>query len=77
MSTRREFLMGTAAASLAAGPYVHVAKADSQKATDAARSMKTYTIPHSDLVVSRIAYGKRDAGSRRDRAAISYRARFE
>ena len=70
MSTRREFLtqaaVATVMASAAAAP---VAAAESKAASATATTgkpagpMKTYTIPHTDLVVSRLAYGNAMIGS--------------
>jgi len=66
MSTRREFLTQTAAATLltsAAPPLsssstaAQEPKAGASTPAKAAAPMQTYTIPHTDLVVSRLAYG--------------------
>jgi predicted oxidoreductase len=64
MSTRREFLTQAAVASFMAGPAAAAAEAAETKtapsgATTAkpAAGMKTYTVPHTELVVSRLAYG--------------------
>jgi predicted oxidoreductase len=63
MSTRREFLTqaattlltGGAAAAAAADPAAVAAA--SNTAAKPAGAMKTYTVPHTELVVSRLAYG--------------------
>ena len=53
MSTRREFLTRAAAATLLA----KAATAPGTAETKAAAALKTYTVPHTDLVVTRLAYG--------------------
>lgn len=58
MSTRRSFLMQTAAASALAAANVPVTQAVAKDTAAASKTpMKTYRIPHTDVVVSRIAYG--------------------
>ena len=63
MSTRREFLTQAAVATFMAGAAAAPAEAAETKpvpsGTAAAKpaAMKTYTVPHTDLVVSRLAYG--------------------
>ena len=64
MSTRREFLTQSAVAALlttAAAPLSSVESREAQGAAPpaggAAGAMKTCRIPHTDLVVSRLAYG--------------------
>jgi len=70
MSTRREFLTQAEVASvMASGAAAPVAAAESKAAPATATTgkpagpMKTYTIPHTDLVVSRLAYGNAMIGS--------------
>jgi len=70
MSTRREFLTQAAVATVmtsAAAAPVAVAESKAAPATATtgkpAGPMKTYTIPHTDLVVSRLAYGNAMIGS--------------
>jgi predicted oxidoreductase len=65
MSNRREFLTQAAAATLlarAAGEPASAAEAKSAPGSATAGTkpggaMKTYTVPHTDLVVTRLAYG--------------------
>jgi len=64
MSTRREFLTQAAAATLLTGGATAAGAAEpaavpttSTTAAKPAGAMKTYTIPHTELVVSRLAYG--------------------
>jgi predicted oxidoreductase len=62
MSTRREFLTQAAVATFMAGAAAARADAAETKtapsgSTTAKPAMKTYTVPHTDLVVSRLAYG--------------------
>lgn len=58
MSTRREFLVQTAAATAAAAASPHVALAAAQVTfAGLKKSMNTYKIAKTDLAVSRIAYG--------------------
>jgi predicted oxidoreductase len=65
MSTRREFLTQAAVATLVAGASASPAGGTQAKAAPSASAtaakptgtMKTYTVPHTDLVVSRLAYG--------------------
>jgi len=64
MSTRREFLTQAAVASfVASAAAAPLAAAESKAAPPTASAgkptggMKTYTVPHTDLVVSRLAYG--------------------
>jgi predicted oxidoreductase len=65
MSTRREFLTRTAAATLLAkaatapGSTAETTAAPGTAATTTkpAGALKTYTVPHTDLVVTRLAYG--------------------
>jgi predicted oxidoreductase len=67
MSTRREFLTQAAAASFvatAAAPAAAASPPEAQAATtgsattvNPAGSMKSYKVPHSDLLVSRLSYG--------------------
>ena len=54
MSTRREFLTRAAAATLLAKAATAPGSAAETKATAA---LKTYAVPHTDLVVTRLAYG--------------------
>ena len=54
MSTRREFLTRAAAATLLAKAATAPGSAAETKA---AAALKTYTVPHTDLVVTRLAYG--------------------
>jgi predicted oxidoreductase len=71
MSTRREFLTQAAVASFIARPGASRADAAEAKAAAAgpapiarpAGAMQTYTVPHTDLVVSRLAYGNAMIGS--------------
>jgi predicted oxidoreductase len=70
MSTRREFLTQAAVASFVASAAAAPAAATESKADPATASagkpagaMKTYTVPHTDLVVSRLAYGNAMIGS--------------
>jgi predicted oxidoreductase len=71
MSTRREFLTQAAVASFissAAAPFADAADTKAAAAGPAAATkpsgaMKTYTVPHTDLVVSRLAYGNAMIGS--------------
>ena len=71
MSTRREFLTRAAVASLIAGGAASGADAAEAKAAATgsaaaakrAGAMKTYTVPHTDLVVSRLAFGNAMIGS--------------
>src|SRR5215469_3606335 len=71
MSTRREFLTQAAVASLITGTAAAVADAAEEKtaatgsaaAAKPAGAMKTYTVPHTDLVVSRLAFGNAMIGS--------------
>ena len=65
MSTRREFLTQAAVATLLTSAAAASSRAAEPAAAPAAPAaaakpagtMKTYTIPHTDLVVSRLAYG--------------------
>ena len=63
MSTRREFLTQAAAATLVAKAAPSAGSAADAKAAPGSGStkpsgpMKTYTVPHTDLVVTRLAYG--------------------
>ena len=65
MSTRREFLTRAAVAAFIASNTAPLAEAAEAKAAAAgpaaaakpAGGLKTYTVPHTDLVVSRLAYG--------------------
>jgi predicted oxidoreductase len=57
MSTRREFLTQAAVATLLASADAARAAAPQAKAAQAAGPMRTYTVPHTDLVVTRLAYG--------------------
>jgi len=71
MSTRREFLTRAAVASVIASNTAPLAEAAEAKAAAAgpaaaakpAGGLKTYTVPHTDLVVSRLAYGNAMIGS--------------
>ncbi len=70
MSTRREFLTQAAVATLLAGATAAAADAAETEAAPSgstaakpARSMKTCTVPHTDLVVSRLCYGNAMIGS--------------
>ncbi|HWX70320.1 MAG TPA: aldo/keto reductase [Steroidobacteraceae bacterium] len=70
MSTRREFLtqaaVATFIASTAAPPTEAEAKAASAGPAPPAKpagAMKTYTVPHTDLVVSRLCYGNAMLGT--------------
>jgi predicted oxidoreductase len=70
MSTRREFLTQAAVATLMARTAAAPASAAEEKAaagastsTKPAGPMKTYTVPHTDLVVSRLCYGNAMIGS--------------
>ena len=70
MSTRREFLTQAAVASfVASAAAAPLAAAESKAAPPTASAgkptggMKTYTVPHTDLVVSRLAYGNAMIGS--------------
>jgi predicted oxidoreductase len=60
MATRREFLMQTAACGVLATAETQLAQAVAADAADSMRRMKTYSIPHTDLLVSRIGYGCAD-----------------
>jgi len=84
MSTRRDFLTQAALATLLTGTNTARAEVPQAKATSAANGtaakpagrMKTYTVPHTDLVVSRLAYGNAMIGvdsSRPDFIAQSVR----
>lgn len=55
--TRREFLLGTATATLAMTDPFHLAEAGSDGEETPRASMRTCKIPNTDLTVSRIAYG--------------------
>ena len=71
MSTRREFLTRAAVASLIASNAAPLADGAEPKAAAAGPAaptkpvggLKTYTVPHTDLVVSRLAYGNAMIGS--------------
>ena len=71
MSTRREFLTRAAVAAFIASNTAPLAEAAEAKAAAAgpaaaakpAGGLKTYTVPHTDLVVSRLAYGNAMIGS--------------
>ena len=64
MSTRREFLMETAAFGAVMTASLQSAEATSGNIPAAPEvPMKTYKIPHTDLLVSRIAYGNAMLGS--------------
>src|SRR6516162_6774140 len=70
MSTRREFLTQAAVATLMGSAAAAPAVAAESKAVSAtaaadkpAGAMKTYTVPHTDLVVSRLAFGNAMIGS--------------
>ena len=70
MSTRREFLTQAAVATLMGSAAAAPAVAAESKAVSAtatadkpAGAIKTYTVPHTDLVVSRLAYGNAMIGS--------------
>jgi len=71
MSTRREFLTQAAVVSLITSTAAAVADAaeakpaaaESAAAAKPVGAMKTYTVPHTDLVVSRLAYGNAMIGS--------------
>ena len=70
MSTRREFLTQAAVASfVASAAAAPLAAAESKAAPPTASAgkptggMKTYTVPNTDLVVSRLAYGNAMIGS--------------
>src|SRR5262245_31174267 len=56
ISTRRSFLVQTAAG-LATAATIQFARATSGTASNPESPMKTCKMPHTDLVVSRIAYG--------------------
>lgn len=56
MSTRRSFLAQSAAAGMLAAAHVLATQAASDTVVTP-KTMKTYRIPQTDLVVSRIAYG--------------------
>lgn len=60
MSTRREFLTQAAAATLVAQK---TAAAAGVRAPQAAGALKTYIVPHTDLVVTRLCYGNAMIGS--------------
>jgi predicted oxidoreductase len=70
MSTRRQFVLqssATAVLAAAAAPFSrgkHVSTVETEP-------MKTYRIPHTDLVVSRIAYGCAEMGGAWDNSPIS------
>jgi predicted oxidoreductase len=57
MSTRRGFLTQSAAAGIVAVAGIRFAAAASPNVAGPKTAMRTYKIPHTDLVVSRIAYG--------------------
>jgi predicted oxidoreductase len=58
MSTRREFLTQTAAASLIAAASTHLAPAAASAAgSESVSSLKSYKIPNTDLSASRLACG--------------------
>jgi predicted oxidoreductase len=58
MPTRREFLIQTAIASIAAAEATQIAQsAGKDKMARPTTGLKTYQVPRSDLVVSRLAYG--------------------
>jgi predicted oxidoreductase len=71
MSTRREFLTQAAVATFIASSAAPAAGAAQVKAAPGATAttakprgaMKTYTVPHTDLVVSRLAYGNAMLGT--------------
>ena len=71
MSTRREFLTQAAVATFIASTAAAAAGAAQVKAAPGATTttakpggtMKTYTVPHTDLVVSRLAYGNAMLGT--------------
>jgi predicted oxidoreductase len=71
MTTRREFLTQAALATLLADASTAPARMAQAGVTPTAsgaaakpgRPMKTYTVPHTDLVVSRLAYGNAMIGS--------------
>jgi len=71
MSTRREFLTQAAVASFIASAAASLPDAAAAQAAAArpaapakpAGAMKTYRVPHTDLVVSRLAYGNAMIGS--------------
>ena len=76
MSTRREFLTQAALATLMASGTTQAASADPAQpapgspatTTKSAGALKTYTIPHTDLVVTRLCYGNAMIGSDWDSA---------
>jgi predicted oxidoreductase len=58
MPTRREFLTQTAATGFVVAASVQLAKAAMEDTSEGPKTpLKTYQIPHTNLVVSRIAYG--------------------
>ena len=70
MSTRREFLAQAAVATFMTGAAAAPARAAEASAAPAGSAtakpvgaMKTYTIPHTDLVVTRLCYGNAMIGS--------------
>jgi predicted oxidoreductase len=70
MSTRREFLTQATVATFIASSAAAAAGAAQVKAAPGATAtakpggaMKTYTVPHTDLVVSRLAYGNAMLGT--------------
>jgi predicted oxidoreductase len=71
MSTRREFLSRAAAASLITSTGATVATAAKAQAAATApagsgkpaSALKTYTVPHTDLVVTRLCYGNAMIGN--------------
>ena len=71
MSTRREFLTQAAVATFIAGTAATPAAAAEAKpapgapagSAKPAGALKTYTVPHTDLVVSRLAYGNAMLGT--------------
>ena len=56
MSTRREFLSHTAAASLVMAAS-HSVASDKPAKAGASTPLKTYKVPNTDLVITRLAYG--------------------
>jgi predicted oxidoreductase len=70
MSTRREFLtQATVATFMGSAAAAPIAATESKSAAGTASAgkptgaMKTYTVPHTDLVVSRLSYGNAMIGS--------------
>lgn len=74
MSTRREFILQTAIAGAAAVATTQTAHAARDEASKPSRTMRTYKLAHTDLVVSRIAYGCMQLGGSWDRKPLSTEA---